>query len=162
MHPLTKTLFLVSITLSIIGCPSTGTNANLKGNELQLKAPTTESSTLEYFDSKAFENTLSTNMKGKHAQIEVVFLTPFSSTNVPSRMDSWLTAIGNTGGEVKMEPAEGERDIIGLIVSLYAVYQEVQNILRYLPARHYNAKLLYRQDESGEAMIKQIVFTRRN
>jgi len=155
MPPLTKTLFLVTITL--LGCTNTD-------SELELKAPT-EFSTLEYLDSDYFDNTLSTNMNGKHATIEVAFLTPFSSNNVPSRVDAWLTAIGNTGGEVEMEPAEGERkerNLASLMLSLYTVYQEIQKIVRYLPARHYNAKLLYRQNERGEAMIEKIVFTHKN
>jgi hypothetical protein len=138
----------------LLGC----TNVN---SELQLKAPT-ESSTLEYLDSDYFDNALSTNLNGKHAKIEVAFQTTFSSNNVPSRVDAWLTTIGNTGGEIKMVPAEGERNIVGLMLSLYAVYIEIQKIVRYLPAQHYNAKLLYRQNKSGEAMIEKIVFTHRN
>jgi len=149
MLPLTKTLFLVSITLSLVGC-----NGNLKGDY-----DPTKSSSFEYLDSGSFDNTLSTNMSGEHAKIEVAFPTPFSSSNIPSRVDAWLTTIQKTGGEVKTEAAQGERDLGSVIISLYGIYQQIQKARRYLPAHNYNAKLLYRQNESGEAMIEKIVFT---
>jgi hypothetical protein len=150
MLSLTKTLFLVSITLSLVGC-----NGNLVVNP-------TKSSSFKYSNSGSFDDKLSTNMSGKHAKIEVAFPTPFSSSDIPSRVDAWLTAIQKTGGEVKTEAVEGERGISDVVISLYGVYQEIQKIVRYLPAQHYNAKLLYRQNEGEEAMVEKIVFTHRN
>ncbi|OAD20555.1 hypothetical protein THIOM_003736, partial [Candidatus Thiomargarita nelsonii] len=81
------------------------------------------------------------------------------SNNVPERLDNWLSAISENGGKVKPKPAEGERIIKSLKIILGNVYQE---FTRYAPAKNYSvAELIYRRNESGEAMIEKIIFKKR-
>ncbi len=54
-----------------------------------------------FFDSTTFDQSLSRAMNNKQAEIEVSVLTPFSSNNIPSRVDAWLTVIKEKGGNVK-------------------------------------------------------------
>jgi hypothetical protein len=98
-------------------------------------------------------------MEQEVPEIEIDILTPFSSNNVPKRLDGWLSAISENGGEVKTKPADGEKIIKSLKIILGNIYQE---FTRYAPAKNYSvAELIYRRDESGEAMIEKIIFKKR-
>ncbi|MCK5524373.1 MAG: hypothetical protein KAI83_14670 [Thiomargarita sp.] len=118
---------------------------------------------MEYFNSATFDESLSNAMKQENGKIEVSVLTPFSPNNVPERLDTWFTVIREKGGKVEVKPIDGERivaeEVASLILFLYSVYQLVETQLRYLPAENYNATLLYRRDESGEALVEKIVFS---
>jgi len=150
MNQLTTNLFLLVITLNLVGCfPATNN-----------RTPTQQSITLEYLNSGYFEKKLSTAMSQKPATIEVKFLNSFSANDIPKRLDTWLTVIGETGGKVQTAPADGERNIVNWVVTLYSVYQELKKELQYKPAQHYNAQLLYRH-KNGKVVIEKVLFTRR-
>ncbi|MEN8220757.1 MAG: hypothetical protein ABFS56_31275 [Pseudomonadota bacterium] len=117
------------------------------------------SSYLKYINTKSFDQRLSLAMEQEVPEIEIDILSPFSSNNVPERLDNWLSAISENGGEIKPKPAEGERIIESLKVILGNVYQE---FTRYAPAKNYSvAELIYRRNESGEAMIEKIILKKR-
>jgi len=146
---LATALFLLFLILSLVGClppPKMG-----------------EPITLEYLDSGYFENKLSTAMSQELAEIEVRFLSPISTNDIPDRLDAWLTVIGETGGQVQTTSLDGSRNMISdLMLTLYSVYQELKKQHRYEPAQYYNARLLYRRNKSGKAIIEKAVFTHRN
>jgi len=147
---------LFSILLILLGCTSGMSNTNPTNG---LFSSSVNHTNLEYFDSTVFDESLSNAMKQTDDQIEVSVLTPFSSNNVPEHLDMWLTVIKENGGNVNMEPAETERNVIAIALTLYSVYQLVKKTVRYFPAKHYNATLLYRRTESGEALIEKVVFS---
>ncbi len=153
---LTQRFLLLALTLSLIGClPGT------KSSSRTTLAPTVnEPKSLEFMGSDYFDNALSGAMNDNYTQIAVSVTQPFSINNIPERMNAWLGVIGGSGGEVKTEPVEGSRNMLGLVAALYPLYQELMRQLSYLPAKNYNATLFYRNEE-GEAMIEQVVFTRR-
>ena len=154
IYLLTKMLFFTSIALSLIGCIGVSPNYN---------SPNHNSTTQKYFDSAIFDSTLSENMDRGSSKIEITISTPFSRNNIPDRLDAWLTFIENSSGKIIEEPAEGERDIIMLILPGCKPYKkiQIQKVAMYFPAQNYNATLLIKKDESGEAMISKIVFTHR-
>ena len=152
MKTLINNAVLFTILLILLGCiPG---NSNPTG---PIRAPVNHTA-LEYIDSTVFDKSLSNAMNQTDAKIEVSVLTPFSSNNVPDRLDEWLTVIKENGGKVNIEPAEGERNVVGIALALYSVYQLIEKQLRYLPAKNYHATLLYRRNANGEAMIEKIVF----
>jgi hypothetical protein len=157
MKILINNAVLFTILFILVGCiPG---NSNQKNPTSGLFKPLFNHTALEYIDSTAFDESLSNAMNQAEAKIEVSVLTPFSSNNIPERLDTWLTVIKENGGEVNTEPAENERSIIGIALALFSAYQLVKEQLRYLPAKNYHATLLYRRAESGDALIEKIVFT---
>ncbi len=158
MKTLINQAVLFSILLILLGCIPGMSNTNPTNSLFRSSVNHTD---LEYFDSTAFDESLSNAMKQTDDQIEVSVLTPFSSNNVPERLDTWLTVIKENGGDVNTQPAENERNVIAIALALYSVYQLVKKQVRYFPAKHYNATLLYRRAESGEALIEKIVFNQK-
>jgi hypothetical protein len=121
--------------------------------------PVKRSSTyLKYINANSFDQQLSQTMEQGEPEIEIDILSPFSSNNIPSRLDNWLSAISQNGGKVKPKPAEGERDIIkSLQIILTNIFTE-----KYAPAANYNiAELIYRRNQNGEAMIEKIILKKR-
>ena len=161
----THRVLLLAITLSLSGCLS-GTKPSLSDNTA-LAPIVNEPQSLEYMGSDYFDNALSAAMSENTGQIAVAVAQPFSINNIPERMNAWLGAIGDSGGEVRATPAEGERDLAGIIgliasamIALKPLYQQLQQQFNYLPAKNYDATLSYRND-GGETMIEKGVFTRK-
>jgi len=121
------------------------------------KPRTAPSSYLKYIDTNQFDQQLSQSMQQDQREIEIETLSPFSSNNIPSRLNNWLSMISENGGTIKTEPAEGER-ILG---TLKLIFNSIYNQGKYKPAAKYDAKLIYRRNESGEAMIEKVIFTNR-
>jgi hypothetical protein len=44
-------------------------------------------------------------MQQDEQEIEIETLSPFSSNNIPERLNNWLSMITQNGGKVKTEPA---------------------------------------------------------
>jgi hypothetical protein len=152
VNQFTNYLFLLLIALSLVGCVSTKPSDH----------PNEQYTTLEYIDSDYFDEKLSNALNQKHSKFEVTLLNPFPPDNIPERLDAWLTVIGKSGGKVQTAPADGERNLIAnLAISLYSAYQKLKKPLQYKPAQNYNAKLLYRRDKSGKAVIEKVVFMHR-
>jgi len=158
---LTKPL-LLTLSLSLSACLQMG------GSPIKNLAPPTnhnQSSSFDYLNSESFDNQISGAMNRADADIQVTFLNPFFPDNPPERIDAWLTEIKGTGGQIKTVPAEGERDIISLVIALYSVYETIkphlEDYFTYSPAKNYNATLLYRHNNDGETIIEKMVFTHR-
>jgi len=85
MKTLINQAVLFSILLILLGCipgmSSTKTTNSLFSSSVN-------DTDLEYLDSTAFDESLSNAMKQTDDQIEVSVLTPFSSNNVPERLDT--------------------------------------------------------------------------
>ncbi|KHD06256.1 hypothetical protein PN36_34185 [Candidatus Thiomargarita nelsonii] len=120
---------------------------------------TEPASYLKYINANSFDQRLSVAMEQETPEIEIGILSPFSSNNIPERLDNWLSAINENGGKVKPKPADGERIIESLKIILGNIYQD---FTRYAPAKNYSvAELIYRRNESGEAMIEKIILKKR-
>ncbi len=115
------------------------------------------SSYLKYIDTNQFDQQLSQSMQQDEPEIEIETLSPFSSNNIPERLNNWLSMITQNGGKVKTEPAEGER-VLGTIK---LIFNSIYNLGKYEPAAKYDAKLIYRRNESGAAMIEKVIFINR-
>ena len=158
MNRLISNVILSTILLSLLGClPGTGSPPP----KIEWVEPTVNHSALKYINSAAFDESLSNAMKQHNTPIEVSVLVPFSSNNIPERLDSWLTTVTENGGEMKTEPASGEdeKNVAALVLSLYSIYRLIKAQVRYVPAENYHATLLYRRTENGDALIETIVFT---
>jgi len=126
---------------------------------------------LQFIDTDMFDKQLSTAMSNQHYEIQISMLTPFSTNNVPQKLDTWLTVISDFGGEVNVEPVEtempedGEKTgtkrsfIVPIALALFSMYKDYRNQQKYEAAENYNATVFYKQNEQGEAIVEKIVFS---
>jgi len=159
MKSLINRAVLLTLLLSLVGC----TPDNMIPSDWfpTPEPPSTNRSALEYFNSAAFDESLSQAMTQSDAEIEVAVLAPFSSNNIPLRVDNWLTAIKENGGDIYTKPVNGERDMVAAALALYSVYRLIKEKLRYVPAKKYHATLIYRQSENNDVLIEKMVFSRK-
>jgi len=161
MNSLAKIAISSMLVLSISACVG---NINNSTSDPHITAFTQHTPKhLEFMDTSAFDKQLSTAMTNKHYEIQVSMLTPFSTNDVPKKLDTWLTVISNFGGEVKTESTDDAKGLlVPIVLTLVSLYQEYRNQQKYEPAQHYNATVFYKHNVQGVAIVEKIVFSHKN
>lgn len=117
-----------------------------------------------FFDSKLFDARLSKELETGRGKVEVEVSGRVPLSNIPDRMDRWMTEVAENGS-LEMRQAEPEvrtRAIFGLLPMIFSAFQRVSEDRLYAPAKGYNATLIYRKDASGDVLISKIIFSRKN
>jgi len=125
--------------------------------------PVTKSTKLIFLDSKLFDGQLSKELNGQNDLVDVEIVGRVSLTNLPGRIDKWISLVGETG-EVNIKAAEPElkpKFIFDLAKMAYAGVQSANEQRTFEPAKNYNVLILYAMDGTGESKIQRIIFTRK-
>jgi len=133
MNILVKTTLSSILVIGIVACTGNTTNMAAKNDaDSGISALQLTPKHLEFIGTSVFDSQLSDAMKNKHYEIQVSMLTPFSTNDVPKKLDTWLTAINNFGGEVKIEPVEKTRGFMASIaLTLLSAYKEYSDQQKY-------------------------------
>lgn len=130
-------------------------------------------SDLNYYDSATFDSRLSRSLSCKPDKIKINIPTPEYTRAIPKRLDNWLAAVDESGGEVKVvkdpnresEYAVKSFDgglIVGILFDMVEIakiaYQAIEDRVLYGPAKGYDATIYY---EDGTGMITEVVFSRK-
>ena len=112
-----------------------------------------------FVDSKTFDDSLHETMAGGAQKIDISFAATPSANDIPERLDAWLYAVQQGGGEVDVQPTETARGVptIAFSLALRAV-KKVRQKRFYRPAQDYDAVLFY-SPETGQ--IERVVLSRR-
>ncbi len=125
---------------------------------------------LTFFDSDSFDSQLSTRLGGENAQVTVATMGPVTLNDMPKRLNAWLAAVSDRGGQVVVvnagntDPGTGQPRFLGAIVATIgqAFVEGMIALVRerrlYGPAKAYDATLVIAPD-SGQ--IQQVHFTRK-
>lgn len=118
---------------------------------------------MTFFDSKLFDAKLSKELESGKSRVEVEVSGRISLSNIPERIDRWITKVGEDGRvEVKQsEPAVRTRSLFGVIPMIFSAFRQMKEERMYEPASQYDATILYRKDASGDTLIDRVIFTRR-
>jgi len=92
MNKFTKSLLFIILASNVVACIETQSDPRITA--FTQNTP----KRMEFIDSGNFDRQLSEAMKNQHYEIEVAVLTPFSTNNIPRKLDTWLTAIGSFEG----------------------------------------------------------------
>ncbi|WP_035052772.1 hypothetical protein [Andreprevotia chitinilytica] len=122
----------------------------------------TESAQLAFLDSRLFDGEFANLLKAGKSRITVDFPGKISLSKIPERLDRWITAVG-TSGKLELQPEAENRpkDFLGVIPTIFSLIKEAGDAIELGRVKHYNAVLTYRKDASGDAIIDQIIFTRK-
>jgi hypothetical protein len=118
-----------------------------------------ESSSLELFDSIAFDHKLSRLMAAEQPTITVITIAPFTVNNIPERIDKWLSSISEYDGEVELKPDPDfppTRDFGTIFDLINRVFDLAKEMFIYKYAEDYNV-VVYYKPESGD--VTRFVFT---
>jgi len=116
-----------------------------------------------FFDSRLFDSSLSKELSGDADVVEVNISGKVSLNNIPTRMDQWLTTVGENG-ELTLKQAEPQlkAKFIGALAPVVFAMIKQFSVERTLdPAKKYNATIQYVVDRNGESSIEKIVFTKK-
>ena len=118
---------------------------------------------LTFIDSKLFDVKLSKELESGKNRVEVEITGRVTLSNIPARIDKWVTKVGEEGKvEVKQsEPTPRTRAIFGLIPMVFSAFKQMREERLFDPASNYDATIFYKKDAAGETLIEKVVFTRR-
>jgi hypothetical protein len=116
---------------------------------------------LTFLDSKLFDSRLSQELGAGKDKVDVEISGKVTLSNIPDRLDRWITRVGEGGSvEVREGPAR-TRSIFGLLPMIFSAFEHASEERMLEPAKNYNATILYRRDDNGDSVIERIVFTRK-
>lgn len=122
---------------------------------------------IDFLDLQVFDRELSRSMGAPLNTVEVGFLDRTSPNRIPERLQLWMAAVEDGGGQVRVTPPPvpfGARSpvmLIGAIASLWSASKAVSEMAQkaqYERAKSYNAEVILKLDR-GETVIDRIVFS---
>lgn len=117
-----------------------------------------EAPRLVFLDSQIFDEELSDAMSDEPAKITVQVPAKFNLNEIPDRLDRWLYAVKDGGGEVVAKPENPSRGLITEAIDvMVSLVGRIDEYRLYRPSRDYDATLLYGED----GMVGKVVFDRR-
>jgi len=116
-----------------------------------------------FFDSKLFDAKLSKELEAGKSRVEVEVMGKVPLSNIPERIDRWITKVGEEGKvEMKQsDPAVRTRSFFGIIPMIFEGFRRMKEERMYEPASQYDATILYRKDAAGDTLIDRVIFTRK-
>jgi hypothetical protein len=117
------------------------------------------SASVVFLESSMFDRHLREAMAGGTSTIVVQFPTPFTTNEIPDRLDAWLSAIDRSGGGVETVPVEQPRggELLAIELSLRAA-RRIGQAQKYRPASAYRARLYY---EPATGKVARVEFVRK-
>ncbi len=116
---------------------------------------------ITFLDSRLFDGSLSKELDSGRDTVEVEISGKVSLSNIPGRIDKWISAVGEAG-EVKVKPSEPQsRSFFGVISTVFSFLKELNEERMLSKAHNYNATIYYRKDAGGDTLIEKIVFIRK-
>jgi len=124
---------------------------------------------IEFLDLQSFDRELSRSFGAPLEQVQVSFHDRTSPNKIPDRVQAWMAAVEEGGGQVKVlsPPAPFESRspllILGAITSLWSASKtaaEMAAKAQYRSAGRYDAEIVLKLDK-GETVIDRIVFKQR-
>lgn len=124
---------------------------------------------IDFLDLHSFDREMSRSLSAPLSQVEVTFLDRTSPNRIPERMQLWMAAVTDGGGEVKVTPPAAPFSsrspvmLIGAIASLWSASKAVSEMAQkaqFERAHGYNADVVLKLD-NGETLIDRIVFSRK-
>lgn len=117
---------------------------------------------LTFMDSKLFDGRLSKELASGKRTVEVEISGRVSLNSLPSRIDKWITVVGEHGNlEVKPSEVQKSRSFFGIVSTVYSFVESVRAESVFEPATQYNAIVYFRKDPSGDSLIERIIFTKK-
>lgn len=157
-QPLTLALLLV---FGLMGCES---------NPSQSAAATPPKPELQFVDLQGFDRELSGSLSAPLPKVDVAFYDRITPSTMPERLQTWMAAVEAGGGKVTVVPpkpsvtAKSPFLLISAITSIWSatkMAKELSAKAQFKAAEAYDAQIILKQDDKGEAVVDKVVFVQR-
>jgi hypothetical protein len=152
------------LALAVMGCGS-----------VPLDNPKTEGPKpeLQFVDLQGFDRDLGASLSAPLPSVNIAFLDRVTPTAIPPRLQTWMAAVEGGGGKVSVVPPGASSPpgsgvtpkspllLIGAITSLWSASKmanELSGKQNFSSAKAYDANIILKHDEKGEAVVEKIVF----
>lgn len=114
---------------------------------------------IDLIDSEVFDYKLGLSLGRNLPAVEVNVISPFSTNEIPERIEKWLSAVDQHGGkvELKLDPTYGEeRGVISEAIDLVVLaYDFIKKKTLYDATDNYDVVVYYRPEDG---IVTKIVF----
>jgi hypothetical protein len=125
---------------------------------------------LQFADLQVFDHELFAALHASLPDVNVAFYDRITPSALPDRLQKWMAAIEEGGGQVKITPppstvsAKSPFLLIGLAnfaMNVSKVNKAAAAASQFKPAQAYNANIQLKVDDKGDTIIDKVLFTPR-
>lgn len=126
---------------------------------------------IEFLDSQTFDRKVSRELANNPSAAVVAVNDQIPLSQLPTRLDNWLSAVDKDGGavEVRAESSGDDKSpktrsmlaVAGIAFSAISKISEYMKESVYDPAKNYDATIYYKTNDAGVRVISSVVFTRK-
>lgn len=127
-------------------------------------------SRLAFVDVESFDGRLGNSLAGALPRVDVEFYDRITPSQLPVRLQRWLSSVENGGGKISVTPPPGSLTarspmlLVSLVTSLWSgqkFAKEMSQVAELRSARNYDAEVLLKNDGRGDVTVDRVVFTPR-
>lgn len=161
IHIAKNLAFTLAFTVALAACDSTPTQSVNAG------PPKAE---LQFVDLQGFDRDLAGSLSAPLPKVDVAFYDRVVPSALPERLQPWMAAVEAGGGTVKVVPPKSSVEakspflLISLISSIWSaskMAKEMSAKAQFKAAQAYDAEIILKLDDKGEAMVDKVVFIKR-
>jgi hypothetical protein len=165
-NPQLKNMLRVSMTawaLALGACASDG-NAPSAANR---PAPQEQ---VAFVDLQGFDRQLGVSLSAPLPKVEVGVVDVIKPSAIPERLQRWMAAVEEGGGQVKMidpPPQVQARSVFAVVSAATTIWsaskmvKQMSQEAQFKAAREYDAQIQLKLDASGDKVIDKVVFVKR-
>ena len=148
----------LALALLLLACESSPT---------QLVSAGPPKAELQFVDLQGFDRDLTTSLSTPLPRVNVAFYDRVVPSALPERLQHWMKAVEAGGGSVKVVPPKSDVTakspflLISAISSIWSaskLFKDMSTQAQFKAASAFNAEIILKRDESGEAVIDTVVF----
>jgi hypothetical protein len=122
---------------------------------------------LQFVDLQGFDRDLTASLATPLPRVNVAFYDRVVPSALPERLQHWMKAVETGGGSVKVVPPKTDVTpkspflFMSAISSIWSASKMIKDLStqgQFKAANAFNAEIILKRDESGEAVIDTVVF----
>ena len=152
---------LLALALLLAACESNPTQPASAGPPKQ---------ELQFVDLQGFDRDLAASLQAPLPQVNVAFYDRVTPSAMPPRLEQWMAAVESGGGTVTVVPpkptvtSKSPLMLISAISTLWSASKMAKEMAvraRFKAASAYDAQIMLKLDDKGEAVVDRVVFLQR-
>jgi hypothetical protein len=125
---------------------------------------------LQFVDLPGFDKDMTSSLGAQLPQVQISFYDRITPSALPERLQRWMASVEASGGNVKIVPppstvtARNPFMLLSAATSLWTANKMVKEAAvtaQYKNAHPYDAQIVLKNDDKGDTVVEQVVFSQR-